>query len=89
MKKDTHPKYYKEAKIKCACGAEYIVGSTVPEIQIEICSACHPFYSGKQKLIDTARRVDRFEKMRKKSAELKKTRPTKKTRKKKEDKKEK
>lgn len=80
MKKDTHPKYYPEAKITCACGASYTAGSTVPEIQIEICSACHPFYTGKQKLVDTARRVDRFEKMRKKSADIKKTRQTKKVR---------
>jgi len=87
MKKETHPKYYPEAKIKCACGASYTAGSTVPEIEVEICSACHPFYTGKQKLVDTARRVDRFEKMRQKSAAMKKSRPTKKPRIKKEDKK--
>jgi len=87
MKKEIHPKYYKNAKIKCACGAEFTVGSTVPEIQVEICSNCHPFYTGKQKLVDTARRVDRFKKMTQKSVELKKSRPVKKTRKKREDKK--
>ncbi|MFH1598332.1 MAG: 50S ribosomal protein L31 [Patescibacteria group bacterium] len=90
MKKEIHPKYFPKAKIKCACGAEYTVGSTVPEVEVEICSNCHPFYTGKQKLVDTARRVDRFERIRQKSADLKKDRPTKKTRiKKKESKKDK
>ena len=60
MKKDIHPKYYSDAKAKCACGATFIVGSTKPEIQIEICSHCHPFYTGKGKLIDTAGRVEKF-----------------------------
>lgn len=60
MKKDIHPQYYPKAKVKCACGATFTVGSTKPEIQIEICSACHPFYTGKEKLIDTAGRVEKF-----------------------------
>lgn len=60
MKKNIHPKYYKEAKAKCACGAEFIVGSTDPEISVEICSNCHPFFTGKEKLVDTAGRVDKF-----------------------------
>lgn len=60
MKKDIHPKYYKDAKVSCACGATFITGSTEPEIQVEICSMCHPFYTGTQKLVDTAGRVDRF-----------------------------
>lgn len=60
MKKDIHPQYYKEAKIKCACGAIFKIGSTKPEIQIEICSHCHPFFTGKEKLIDTMGRVERF-----------------------------
>jgi len=62
MKKDIHPKYYPEAKVSCACGNVFTVGSTLPEIQVEICSACHPFYTGKQKLLDSARRVDKFNK---------------------------
>ncbi len=62
MKKDLHPEYYKDAKIVCACGNKMIVGSTIKEIHVEICSACHPFYTGKEKLIDTAGRVDRFKK---------------------------
>jgi large subunit ribosomal protein L31 len=60
MKKDIHPKYYPKAKVRCACGATFTVGSTKPEIQVEICSACHPFYTGKGKLIDTAGRVEKF-----------------------------
>lgn len=61
MKADTHPTYYPEAKIVCACGNTIVVGSTVPEIHVELCSACHPFYTGKQKLIDTSRRVEKFQ----------------------------
>jgi len=60
MKKDIHPEYFPEASVKCACGNAFKVGSTVKEIEVEICSNCHPFYTGKQKLIDTAGRVDRF-----------------------------
>jgi large subunit ribosomal protein L31 len=60
MKKDIHPPYYPNAKVRCACGAKFTVGSTKPEIQIEICSACHPFYTGKEKLIDVAGRVEKF-----------------------------
>ncbi|MEK7568023.1 MAG: 50S ribosomal protein L31 [Patescibacteria group bacterium] len=60
MKKDIHPQYHNEAKIKCACGHVFVVGSTKPEIKVEICGACHPFYTGKEKLIDTAGRVEKF-----------------------------
>jgi large subunit ribosomal protein L31 len=60
MKKNIHPTFYSNAKIICACGNNFTIGSTIKEIHIEICSKCHPFYTGKQKLIDTARRVDRF-----------------------------
>lgn len=58
--KNIHPEYHKKAKVVCACGNTFTVGSTVPEINIELCSACHPFYTGKQKLVDTAGRVERF-----------------------------
>ena len=61
MKKDIHPKFYEKAKVTCACGNSFTVGSTVPEISVEICSLCHPFYTGKQKLVDTARRVEKFQ----------------------------
>ena len=61
MKKDIHPKYYKEAKVTCACGNTFVTGSTLAEIKTELCSACHPFYTGKQKLVDSARRVEKFQ----------------------------
>lgn len=61
MKKDIHPKYHPEAKVSCACGNSFTTGSTLPELKVEICSACHPFYTGKQKLIDSARRVEKFQ----------------------------
>jgi large subunit ribosomal protein L31 len=60
MKKDIHPKYYPKAKMTCACGNSFTTGSTLPELKVEICSACHPFYTGKQKLLDSARRVEKF-----------------------------
>lgn len=61
MKKDTHPEY-KRTMSSCACGSVLEVGSTRENIKIEICSKCHPFFTGKQKLVDTAGRVDRFRK---------------------------
>lgn len=60
MKKDIHPTYYPNAKVTCACGNSFTVGSTVQELRVEICSRCHPFYTGKQKLVDSARRIDKF-----------------------------
>lgn len=59
MKKKIHPKYYK-AKVTCSCGNAFEVGSTNKTIQTEICSKCHPFYTGSQKLVDTTGRVERF-----------------------------
>jgi large subunit ribosomal protein L31 len=64
MKKDIHPKYNMKTKATCACGAVFEVGSTMPEIKMEICSHCHPFYTGKENLLDTAGRVERFNKRR-------------------------
>ncbi|HBW74381.1 MAG: 50S ribosomal protein L31 [Candidatus Magasanikbacteria bacterium GW2011_GWA2_45_39] len=61
MKKDTHPKYYPKAQITCACGKTWITGSTREEIKVELCSNCHPFYTGKQKFLDAARRVEKFQ----------------------------
>jgi large subunit ribosomal protein L31 len=61
MKKDVHPTYFPEAKVICACGNTFTVGSTVEEIHVELCSNCHPFYTGKQKLVDTARRVEKYQ----------------------------
>ena len=62
MKKDIHGEYFADAVTTCACGAKYVVGSTQKEIEVEICSACHPFYTGQEKVLDTAGRVDRFKK---------------------------
>ena len=61
MKEKIHPKYY-NAKVRCACGNEFEIGSTQKEIKVEICSKCHPFFTGKQKLIDTAGRIEKFKK---------------------------
>jgi large subunit ribosomal protein L31 len=61
MKKDIHPQYHKNCVVSCVCGNTFETGSTVPEIKVELCSACHPFYTGKQKLVDTARRVEKFD----------------------------
>ena len=61
MKKDIHPEFF-ETTIRCACGSEVDVGSTRKDIRTEICSKCHPFFTGKQKLIDTAGRIERFNK---------------------------
>lgn len=62
MKTGIHPTYHDDAQIICVCGAVLKVGSTRKEINTEICSQCHPFFTGKQKLVDTAGRVDRFKK---------------------------
>ncbi len=59
MKKEIHPEY-KDTSIKCACGNEVSVGSTKTDLTVEICSKCHPFYTGKQKLVDSAGRIERF-----------------------------
>ncbi len=74
MKKGIHPKYYPEAKVICSCGNTFVTGSTLPEIKTELCSACHPFYTGKQKLIDTAHRVEKFEAKLKAKEKIAKTR---------------
>lgn len=69
MKKNIHPEYNEEVKVTCACGNTFTIGSTLKEIRVELCNECHPFYTGKQKLVDAARRVEKFqEKMSKVSA---------------------
>lgn len=60
MKKDIHPTYYFEAKVICACGNSWTTGSTQEEIRVDICSACHPFFTGEQRIVDTEGQVDRF-----------------------------
>ncbi|MFD3158270.1 50S ribosomal protein L31 [Haloimpatiens sp. FM7330] len=60
MKKDLQPTYYHDAVVKCACGNTFTTGSTQKELKVEICSKCHPFYTGKQKMVDTGGRVEKF-----------------------------
>lgn len=60
MKTDVHPTYFPEAKVTCACGRTFTVGSTSEKIEVEICSNCHPFYTGNDKIMDTAGRVEKF-----------------------------
>ncbi len=60
MKVQIHPKWYSEAKVTCSCGNAFTVGATVPEITVEVCSNCHPFYTGQLKFVDTAGRVEKF-----------------------------
>ena len=61
MKKDIHPKYNSNIKATCVCGNNFETGSTLKEIKTELCSNCHPFYTGKQKLVDSSRRVEKFQ----------------------------
>ena len=72
MKKEIHPEYHK-ALVHCACGNEFETGSTIKNINVEICSNCHPFFTGKQKLIDTAGRIERFKR---KYAKFNETQPS-------------
>jgi large subunit ribosomal protein L31 len=60
MKSDVHPTYFPQAKVTCACGESFTVGSTKEKIEVEICSQCHPFYTGGDKVLDTAGRVEKF-----------------------------
>ena len=60
MKEDIHPKYYPEAVVRCACGNTWTTGSTLPEVRTDVCSACHPFFTGEQRIVDSEGRVDRF-----------------------------
>ena len=60
MKENIHPKYYTEAKVSCACGNTWVTGATQEEIRTDVCSACHPFYTGEQRIVDTAGQVERF-----------------------------
>ena len=75
MKQKIHPTYYPNATIVCVCGAKYSAGSTVETMHVEICASCHPFFTGKQKLVDTARVVEKFQERRAK-ATVKKARTT-------------
>lgn len=80
MKDGIHPQYYPSAKVTCACGEHFTVGTTVPELHVEICSKCHPFYTGKQSLVDTTGRVERFRARTAKASPKTKTKKVKKPR---------
>lgn len=73
MKKDIHPSYVLKATVSCVCGATMTTGSTSAELKTEICSNCHPFYTGKKKFVDATGRVDRFKKLAEKAEEAKKS----------------
>ncbi|MCH7786454.1 MAG: 50S ribosomal protein L31 [Chloroflexi bacterium] len=60
MKTDIHPQYFPEAEVRCSCGRTYTVGSTKAELRVEICSECHPFFTGEQRIVDTEGRVERL-----------------------------
>ncbi|HBM45508.1 MAG: 50S ribosomal protein L31 [Parcubacteria group bacterium GW2011_GWF2_38_76] len=60
MKEKIHPKYNDKAKVICSCGNQFEVGSTLPEIRVEICGKCHPFFTGTERIVDTAGRVEKF-----------------------------
>ena len=62
MKESIHPTYYHDASVTCVCGSTFKTGSTQKEVRVDICSQCHPFFTGKQKLMDTEGRIDRFRK---------------------------
>jgi len=60
MKEKIHPKYFPDAKVTCACGNSFNTGSTQPILKVEVCSKCHPFFTGEQRIVDAAGRVERF-----------------------------
>jgi len=60
MKEKIHPKFYPDAQVVCSCGNTYVTGSTKKSLHVELCSKCHPFYTGERKMMDTAGRVERF-----------------------------
>lgn len=71
MKKEIHPKWYSQAQVVCACGNMFTVGSTRESIKVEICSKCHPFFTGEMKYVDTLGRVERFQQKQKRAQERK------------------
>ncbi len=61
MKANIHPQYFDQAQVICACGNRFTTGSTIPEIRVDLCNKCHPFYTGEQKFVDTASRIQKFQ----------------------------
>jgi large subunit ribosomal protein L31 len=60
LKADIHPKYYPDAQVVCSCGNTFVAGATQPSLRVEICSQCHPFFTGEQRIVDTEGRVERM-----------------------------
>ena len=73
MKANTHPTYFPDAKVVCACGNTFTIGSTIPSIHVELCSNCHPFYTGAQKFVDTASLIQKFQNKQQKAQQFKVT----------------
>lgn len=71
MKANTHPKWYPDALVTCACGNTFTVGSTQPQLAVEVCSKCHPFYTGEMKYVDTMGRVEKFSEKRQQAQDVK------------------
>jgi large subunit ribosomal protein L31 len=78
MKKEIHPEYHTDLEVTCACGAKYVVSSTLDNLNVEVCAACHPFFTGKQRFLDTSRRLEKFAEKMKKQEEAAKERTGKK-----------
>lgn len=73
MKKNIHPDYYHDTQVTCACGNSFVTGSVLKEIKVQVCSQCHPFYTGEKRFVDTEGRVDKFIRRRKIAQEAKKS----------------
>ena len=71
MKPEIHPQYYPEATVTCLCGNTFTTGATLPELKTEVCSTCHPFFTGTQRIMDTGGQVERFRRRQEKAAERK------------------
>lgn len=70
MKQGIHPQFYENTKVTCVCGNTFTTGSTLPEIRVEVCNKCHPFFTGEMKFVDTLGRVERFQKKQEKAKEI-------------------
>jgi large subunit ribosomal protein L31 len=62
MKENIHPKYYDDAKVTCSCGSTFVIGAASPTLKVEVCRQCHPFFTGEQRIIDTAGQIERYRK---------------------------
>lgn len=81
MKQQTHPQYYDNCQVTCACGNKFTTGSTVEKIEVDVCSKCHPFFTGQQKFVDIKGRIDKFKEKVAKGQATKAAKATKKTKK--------